>query len=99
LPEVFIIDFIFSQDELLWAAIWLHEATGQESYLQYVAENAQQLGGTGWAMDQFGWDNKYAGVQLKAAKVRVVFSHYYTKTLKSVTTITTRYTDAVIFIH
>ncbi|CAK9254095.1 unnamed protein product [Sphagnum jensenii] len=56
-------------DELLWAAMWLHEATGQESYLQYVAENAQQLGGTGWAMDQFGWDNKYAGVQLKAAKL------------------------------
>lgn len=88
--------FYFLQDELLWAAMWLHEATGQESYLQYVAENAQQLGGTGWAMDQFGWDNKYAGVQLKAAKVGFVFPHYNTKRCKSVTT---RYTDAVLFIH
>jgi hypothetical protein len=97
--EVFIIDLRFLQDELLWAAIWLHEATGQESYLQYVAENAQQLGGTGWAMDQFGWDNKYAGVQLKAAKVGFVFPHYNIERCKSVTTITATYTDAILFIH
>jgi len=54
---------------LLWAAIWLHEASGEEGYLKYVADNADQLGGTGWGMDQFSWDNKYAGVQLKVTKV------------------------------
>lgn len=57
------------QDELLWAAIWLYEATGDDSYLAYVANNAESLGGTGWALDQFSWDNKYVGVQLLATKV------------------------------
>ena len=49
--------------------MWLYEASGEEGYLKYVADNADQLGGTGWAMDQFSWDNKYAGVQLKVTKV------------------------------
>ncbi|CAM6036387.1 unnamed protein product [Sphagnum compactum] len=56
-------------DELLWAAIWLYDATGDQSYLQYLINNAASLGGTGNAMDQFSWDNKYAGVQLKATKL------------------------------
>lgn len=60
---------VFLQDELLWAAIWLHEATNDNTYLQYVVDNAESLGGTGWALDQFSWDNKYVGVQLKATKV------------------------------
>lgn len=57
------------QDELLWAAVWLHEASREDGYLKYVADNADLLGGTGWGMDQFSWDNKYAGVQLKVTKV------------------------------
>lgn len=57
------------QDELLWGAIWLHEATMEESYLEYVANNAEQMGGTGWTMNQFSWENKYVGVQIKATKV------------------------------
>ncbi|KAG0610602.1 hypothetical protein M758_7G078000 [Ceratodon purpureus] len=56
-------------DELLWGAIWLYEATGEAPYLQYVIDNAASLGGTGWALDQFSWDNKYVGVQLKATKI------------------------------
>lgn len=64
-----ILDCLFSQDELLWAAIWLHEATGEAPYLQYVIDNGNSLGGTGWALDQFSWDNKYVGVQLKATKI------------------------------
>lgn len=56
-------------DELLWAAAWLFDATGEDSYLQYVVNNAVVLGGVGWALDQFSWDNKYAGVQLKVTKV------------------------------
>jgi hypothetical protein len=60
---------------LLWAAIWLFDATGDQSYLQYLINNAASLGGTGNAMDQFSWDNKYAGVQLKATKVLHPRSH------------------------
>ncbi|XP_024536388.1 endoglucanase 6 [Selaginella moellendorffii] len=56
-------------DELLWAAIWLHRATGEQKYLDYVAKNAAVLGGTGWSITEFSWDIKYAGVQVLASKV------------------------------
>ncbi|TKW12152.1 hypothetical protein SEVIR_5G018300v4 [Setaria viridis] len=55
-------------DELLWAAAWLYEATGDRRYLDYLANNADALGGTGWSINQFGWDVKYPGVQILAAK-------------------------------
>ncbi|XP_027355491.1 endoglucanase 5 [Abrus precatorius] len=56
-------------DELLWAATWLHLATGDEYYLKYVVDNAVYMGGTGWAVKEFSWDNKYAGVQTLISKV------------------------------
>ncbi|KAI4356922.1 hypothetical protein L6164_000903 [Bauhinia variegata] len=52
-------------DELLWAAAWLHRATGEEYYLKYVVDNAVYMGGTGWSVKEFSWDNKYAGVLLE----------------------------------
>uniref|UniRef100_A0A0D9XDE6 cellulase n=1 Tax=Leersia perrieri TaxID=77586 RepID=A0A0D9XDE6_9ORYZ len=55
-------------DELLWAALWLHRATGKEEYLRYAVENAEPFGGVGWAMTEFSWDVKYAGLQVLAAK-------------------------------
>ncbi|CAL9200487.1 unnamed protein product [Musa hybrid cultivar] len=58
-------------DELLWAAAWLFEATDDKSYLNYVAQNAVVLGGTGWAVTEFSWDNKYAGLQVLLSKVLV----------------------------
>jgi hypothetical protein len=57
-------------DELLWAALWLHRATGRDEYLRYAVDNADDFGGVGWAMTEFSWDVKYAGVQVLAAKVR-----------------------------
>uniref|UniRef100_I1PI33 Endoglucanase n=2 Tax=Oryza glaberrima TaxID=4538 RepID=I1PI33_ORYGL len=57
------------QDELLWAAAWLYEATGDEQYLRYVSQNAEAFGGTGWAVTEFSWDNKYAGLQVLLSKV------------------------------
>jgi len=54
---------------LLWAATWLHLATGDEYYLKYVVDNGVYMGGTGWAMKEFSWDNKYAGVQILLTKV------------------------------
>ncbi|KAK2381403.1 cellulase [Trifolium repens] len=56
-------------DELLWAAAWLHRATSDEYYLKYVVDNAVYMGGTGWAVKEFSWDNKYAGVQTLLSKV------------------------------
>ncbi|KAH6820498.1 glycosyl hydrolase 9C2 [Perilla frutescens var. hirtella] len=55
-------------DELLWAAAWMYKATNNEYYLNYLANNGDALGGTGWAMTEFGWDVKYAGVQTLVAK-------------------------------
>ncbi|KAG0503534.1 hypothetical protein HPP92_003606 [Vanilla planifolia] len=72
-------------DELLWAAAWLYEATDESSYLDYLGNNGDALGGTGWAMTEFGWDVKYAGVQVlvskfllqgKAAQHSSVFANY-----------------------
>lgn len=54
---------------MLWAAAWLFEATDDKSYLNYVAQNAVVLGGTGWAVTEFSWDNKYAGLQVLLSKV------------------------------
>jgi hypothetical protein len=57
------------KDELLWAALWLHRATGRADYLDYVVDNADSFSGTGWAINEFSWDVKYAGVQVLAARV------------------------------
>ncbi|XP_038971173.1 endoglucanase 13 isoform X1 [Phoenix dactylifera] len=70
-------------DELLWAASWLFEATDDQYYLKYVADNAVSLGGTGWAVREFSWDNKYAGVQVLLTKVLMEGgSEAYSSTLK-----------------
>ncbi|XP_073303148.1 endoglucanase 6-like [Primulina huaijiensis] len=55
-------------DELLWAAAWMYKATNNQYYLNYLGNNGDSLGGTGWAMTEFGWDVKYAGVQTLVAK-------------------------------
>ncbi|KAF8657628.1 hypothetical protein HU200_059777 [Digitaria exilis] len=56
-------------DELLWAALWLHRATGRGEYLRYAVDRAESFGGVGWAMTEFSWDVKFAGVQVLAAKL------------------------------
>lgn len=61
--------FWLVKDELLWAATWLYRATNEEYYLKYVVDNAVYMGGTGWAVKEFSWDNKYAGVQILLSKV------------------------------
>ncbi|XP_015080552.1 endoglucanase 11-like [Solanum pennellii] len=55
------------KDELLWAAMWLYKATDKSHYLKYALQNAQSFGGTTWAISEFSWDVKYAGLQLLAA--------------------------------
>lgn len=66
---IFVIYFL--QDELLWAATWLYKATNDEYYLKYAVDNSVSMGGTGWAVKEFSWDNKYAGVQVLLAKVYI----------------------------
>ncbi|KAI5329009.1 hypothetical protein L3X38_028406 [Prunus dulcis] len=52
------------KDELLWAAAWLYKASGDIKYLNYVLTNQ------GWsqAVNEFSWDNKFAGAQTLLAK-------------------------------
>lgn len=60
-------------DELLWGAMWLSKATDNDKYLQYVINNAENFGGIGWAITEFSWDVKYAGLQVMASKVKFFF--------------------------
>lgn len=53
------------QDELQWAAIWLHRATGDNKYLRYVASS----GNTGGIRSLFSWDDKFLGVQILVSKL------------------------------
>ncbi|KAM6548961.1 hypothetical protein CsatB_020637 [Cannabis sativa] len=62
-------------DELLWAALWLYKATDNEVYLNYVIDKAHFFGGTGWAISEFSWDVKYAGLQLLATKLLMEEKH------------------------
>ncbi|CAH8306226.1 unnamed protein product [Eruca vesicaria subsp. sativa] len=54
-------DWLFglTWDELLWAAAWLYKATGESKYMSYVISNRD------WsqAVNEFSWDNKFAGAQ------------------------------------
>ncbi|CAN0909125.1 Endoglucanase 5 [Linum grandiflorum] len=70
-------------DELLWAAAWLYRSTGDDYYLKYVVDNAASMGGTGWGVKEFSWDNKYAGVQILLSKILLEGrAGQYTETLK-----------------
>ncbi|KAL1222614.1 Endoglucanase 20 [Cardamine amara subsp. amara] len=53
------------KDELLWAAAWLYKATGENKYLSYAISNKD------WsqAVNEFSWDNKFAGAQALLASV------------------------------
>ncbi|KAA8539563.1 hypothetical protein F0562_026255 [Nyssa sinensis] len=54
-----------TQDELLWAAVWLHRATGNQSYIDYMV----QSGFNGGTRSMFSWDDKYVGAQVLIAKL------------------------------
>ncbi|KAL2939098.1 Endoglucanase 5 [Bienertia sinuspersici] len=64
-------------DELLWAAAWLYRATNKDYFLKYVIKNAASMGGTGWAVREFSWDNKYAGVQILLSKQYQAKADYF----------------------
>ncbi|KAL6957010.1 cellulase [Sarracenia purpurea var. burkii] len=64
------------KDELLWAALWVYKATGDLYYLEYIIRYARSFGGITWAISEFTWDIKYAGLQILAAKVFFSFFLY-----------------------
>ncbi|OEL20365.1 Endoglucanase 19 [Dichanthelium oligosanthes] len=55
------------QDELLWAAAWLHRASNNASFMSYVRDNGMQLG-AGDDDYSFSWDDKRIGTKVLLAK-------------------------------
>ncbi|KAG2326102.1 hypothetical protein Bca52824_008830 [Brassica carinata] len=52
-------------DELFWAAAWLHRATDDQIYLDYL----NGAYGTGGQRTVFSWDDKFVGAQVLMAKL------------------------------
>ncbi|XWS51827.1 hypothetical protein CRYUN_Cryun11dG0015800 [Craigia yunnanensis] len=63
------------KDELLWAALWLYKATDKEDYLRYALEKANEFGGITWAITEFSWDVKFAGLQIIASMLLMEERH------------------------
>ncbi|XP_042486014.1 endoglucanase 16-like [Macadamia integrifolia] len=51
-------------DELLWAATWLHMASRKPIYLKYIQEESISA-----SVAEFSWDLKYAGAQVLLSKL------------------------------
>jgi hypothetical protein len=61
-------DYDGYQDELLWGAAWLHKASRQRVYRDYIKRNEVALGASD-SINEFGWDNKHAGINILISKV------------------------------
>ncbi|KAJ9153067.1 hypothetical protein P3X46_026553 [Hevea brasiliensis] len=55
------------QDELLWGAAWLHKASRRRQYREYIVKNEVVLH-AGDTINEFGWDNKHAGINVLISK-------------------------------
>ncbi|XP_073315265.1 endoglucanase 8-like [Primulina huaijiensis] len=55
------------QDELLWGAAWLHKASRRREYKEYIVRNEVVLR-AGDTINEFGWDNKHAGINVLLSK-------------------------------
>ncbi|GAA0186216.1 hypothetical protein LIER_33504 [Lithospermum erythrorhizon] len=63
----FYCDFDGYQDELLWGAAWLRRASQNDYYLSYIENNGKTLGADD-NINEFGWDNKHAGLNVLVSK-------------------------------
>ncbi|XP_072952691.1 endoglucanase 17-like [Typha angustifolia] len=63
----FYCDFSGYQDELLWGAAWLHKASRRREYREYIKNNEVVLGASE-CINEFGWDNKHAGINVLISK-------------------------------
>lgn len=59
------------QDELLWGAAWLHKATRNTNFLNYIQVNGQTLGADE-SDNTFSWDNKHVGSRILLSKAFLV---------------------------
>lgn len=49
---------------------WLHKATKNHSYINYIQINGKTLGADE-NINEFGWDNKHAGINVLVSKVNI----------------------------
>lgn len=54
---------------MLWGAAWLRRASEEDTYLEYIQNNGKTLGAEE-NINEFGWDNKHAGLNVLVSKVR-----------------------------
>lgn len=53
---------------MLWGAAWLRRATEDDNFLNYIQSNGKTLGAEE-NINEFGWDNKHAGLNVLVSKV------------------------------
>lgn len=78
----FYCDFDGYQDELLWGAAWLRRASQNDSYLNYIQVNGKTLGADD-NINEFGWDNKHAGINVLVSKEFLEGSVYSLQSYKA----------------
>ncbi|XP_052192356.1 endoglucanase 24-like [Diospyros lotus] len=78
----FYCDFDGYQDELLWGAAWLRRASQDGTYLNYIQNNGKTLGADE-NINEFGWDNKHAGLNVLVSKEVLEGSMYSLQSYKS----------------
>lgn len=61
---------------MLWGAAWLRRATQKDTYLNYIESNGKTLGADE-NINEFGWDNKHAGLNVLVSKVSRILKHIY----------------------
>ncbi|KAF7810835.1 endoglucanase 24-like [Senna tora] len=70
------------QDELLWGAAWLRRATEEDDFLNYIQGNAKALGAQD-NINEFGWENKHAGLNVLVSKEVIEGSMYSLESYKA----------------
>ncbi|KEH24406.1 glycoside hydrolase family 9 protein [Medicago truncatula] len=86
LKNTILIALKICRDELLWGAAWLHKATKNLMYLNYIKVNGQ-IHGADVTDNTFGWDNKHAGARILLSKeflVQKVESLYATRVMQTI---------------
>ncbi|KAK9105936.1 hypothetical protein Scep_022780 [Stephania cephalantha] len=78
----FYCDFNGYQDELLWGAAWLHKASRRREYREYIVKNEVVLH-AGDTINEFGWDNKHAGINVLISKEVLMGKADYLKSFKN----------------
>lgn len=61
---------------MLWGAAWLRRASQDNSYLSYLENNGKTLGADD-NINEFGWDNKHAGLNILVSKVNPQFLSFF----------------------